>query len=172
MPRKTVLELRKLIDEGDDEVHIALSDSKIRCVIGDASLTSKLIDGTFPDYDRVIPTSNDKTLEIACKEFAEAVDRVATISTERSRAVKLAIEQGSLTVSATSPENGTAVEEIEARYQSSAIEIGFNSRYLLDIAEQISGEYVNFVMSDAASPTLVRDSADTSALYVLMPMRV
>src|SRR5258708_7265110 len=172
VPRKTVLELRKLVDEGDAEVHISLSDTKIRCVVGDASLTSKLIDGTFPDYDRVIPTNNDKTLEIACKEFAEAVDRVATISTERSRAVKLAIEPGTLTVSATSPENGTAIEEIEARYQSSAIEIGFNSRYLLDIAEQIEGEYVNFIMSDAASPTLVRDSADSSALYVLMPMRV
>jgi DNA polymerase-3 subunit beta len=172
VPRKTVLELRKLVDEGDAEIHISLSDTKIRCVVGDASLTSKLIDGTFPDYDRVIPTNNDKTLEIACKEFAEAVDRVATISTERSRAVKLAIEPGNLTVSATSPENGTAIEEIEARYQASPIEIGFNSRYLLDIAEQIGGEYVNFVMSDAASPTLVRDSADSSALYVLMPMRV
>ena len=172
VPRKTILELRKLIEEGEDEVQVALGESKIRCAIGDAALTSKLIDGTFPDYDRVIPTGNDKILEIACKEFAEAVDRVATISTERSRAVKLSIERGNLTVSATSPENGTAIEELEARYQATPLEIGFNSRYLLDITEQISGEYVNFVMADAGSPTLVRDSGDSTALYVLMPMRV
>jgi DNA polymerase-3 subunit beta len=172
VPRKTVIELRKLVEEGDDEVQIALGDTKIRCAIGEAALTSKLIDGTFPDYDRVIPTGNDKLLEVPCKEFAEAVDRVSTISTERSRAVKLAIDRGNLTVSANSPENGTAIEELEVRYQASPIEIGFNSRYLLDITEQIEGEAALFSMSDAASPTIVRDSADQSALYVLMPMRV
>ena len=177
VPRKTVLELRKLVEEGnDEEVQIALGDTKIRCAIGEAALTSKLIDGTFPDYDRVIPAGNDKVLEVPCKEFAEAVDRVSTISTERSRAVKLAIEKGGLTVSATSPENGTAVEELEVRYQSTPIEIGFNSRYLLDITEQIEGEYVQFQMSDAGSPTILRSSAPeahgASALYVLMPMRV
>jgi len=166
--------LRKLVDEGttEAEVQIALGETKIRCAIAEAALTSKLIDGTFPDYDRVIPTGNDKMLEVPCKEFAEAVDRVSTISTERSRAVKLAIERGALTVSATSPENGTAVEEVEVRYQATPLEIGFNSRYLLDITEQIEGEAALFAMSDAASPTVVRDSADTSALYVLMPMRV
>jgi len=173
VPRKTVLELRKLVEEGtEEEVQIALSDTKIRCAVGEATLTSKLIDGTLPDYDRVIPANNDKILEGECKSFAEAVDRVSTISTERSRAVKLAIDRGSLTVSATSPENGTAIEELEVRYQSTPIEIGFNSRYLLDITEQIEGEAALFAMSDAASPTVVRDSADASALYVLMPMRV
>jgi DNA polymerase-3 subunit beta len=174
VPRKTVLELRKLVEEGEAEaeVQIALGDTKIRCAIGEAALTSKLIDGTFPDYDRVIPANNDKLLEVECKSFAEAVDRVSTISTERSRAVKLAIEKGGLVVSATSPENGTAVEELEVRYQSTPLEIGFNSRYLLDITDQIAGEYVQFQMSDAGSPTIVRDSADGSALYVLMPMRV
>ena len=120
----------------------------------------------------MIPAGNDKILDVECKAFAEAVDRVATISTERSRAVKLAIERGSLTVSATSPENGTAVEELEVALQDTPIEIGFNSRYLLDITEQIGGEYVQFQMADAGSPTIVRDSDDASALYVLMPMRV
>ena len=173
VPRKTVLELRKLVEEGgEEEVQISLGDTKIRCAIGEAALTSKLIDGTFPDYDRVIPVNNDKVLEVECKSFAEAVDRVSTISTERSRAVKLAIEPSGLVVSATSPENGTAVEELEVRYQSAPLEIGFNSRYLLDITEQIAGEYVQFQMSDAGSPTILRDSADASALYVLMPMRV
>ncbi|MBV9825640.1 MAG: DNA polymerase III subunit beta [Alphaproteobacteria bacterium] len=174
VPRKTVLELRKLVEEGggEDEVQVSLGETKIRCSIGEAALISKLIDGTFPDYDRVIPSGNDKILEVPCKEFAEAVDRVSTISTERSRAVKLAIDRGGLVVSATSPENGTAVEELEVRYQASALEIGFNSRYLLDITEQIGGEYVQFQMSDAGSPTILRDSADGNALYVLMPMRV
>jgi DNA polymerase-3 subunit beta len=172
VPRKTVIELRKLVEEGEEEVQIALGETKIRCAIGEAALTSKLIDGTFPDYDRVIPANNDKILEVECKEFAEAVDRVSTISTERSRAVKLAIEQGNLVVSATSPENGTALEELEVRYQSSPMEIGFNSRYLLDITEQIDGEYAQFKMSDAGSPTIVCDREDASALFVLMPMRV
>jgi len=172
IPRKTVLELRKLVEESEDEVQIGLSETKIRLTIGEAALTSKLIDGTFPDYDRVIPSNNDKVLEVECKSFAEAVDRVSTISTEKSRAVKLAIENGNLRVSATSPENGTAEEEVEVRYSASPLEIGFNSRYLLDIAEQIEGEWAQFVMSDAGSPTLVRDGADPSALYVLMPMRV
>src|SRR5271166_4862118 len=172
IPRKTVLELRKLVEESKDEVDIALSETKIRFAVGEATLTSKLIDGTFPDYDRVIPSNNDKILEVDCKAFAEAVARVSTISTEKSRAVKLTIENGNLRVSATSPENGTAEEELEARYLASPLEIGFNSRYLLDIAEQIGGEGAQFEMSDAGSPTIVRDSADRSALYVLMPMRV
>jgi DNA polymerase-3 subunit beta len=172
VPRKTVTELRKLIDEIDQDVQISLSDTKIRFGFGNAVLTSKLIDGTFPDYDRVIPSGNDKILEVQCKEFAEAVDRVSTISTEKSRAVKLTIERGSLMLSATSPENGTATEEIEVRYSASPLEIGFNSRYLLDITEQIEGEGARFAMADAASPTVVRDTADASALYVLMPMRV
>jgi len=176
VPRKTVLELRKLVEEGEDEVQVALGETKIRCAIGEAALTSKLIDGTFPDYDRVIPVNNDKILDVECKEFADAVDRVSTISTERSRAVKLALDRGNLVVSATSPENGTAVEELEVRYQNTPIEIGFNSRYLLDITEQIEVEYVQFQMADAGSPTIVRDAAPeangANALYVLMPMRV
>lgn len=172
VPRKAVTELRKLLDEIDQDVTIALSDTKIRFAFGATVLTSKLIDGTFPDYDRVIPTGNDRILEVNCKEFAEAVDRVSTISSEKSRAVKLSLERNSLTLSATSPENGTATEELEVRYTAGPLEIGFNSRYLLDIAEQIEGEGARFAMADAASPTVVADVADASALYVLMPMRV
>jgi DNA polymerase-3 subunit beta len=172
VPRKTVQELRKLLDETDQGVRIELSDTKIRFDFGDGVLTSKLIDGTFPDYDRVIPAGNDKVLEVDCKLFAEAVDRVSTISTEKSRAVKLSVDRGTLILSATSPENGTASEEIEVGYTSTPIEIGFNSRYLLDITQQIEGDGAQFTMADAASPTIVRDAGDHSALYVLMPMRV
>jgi DNA polymerase-3 subunit beta len=172
LPRKTVMEVRKLIEEAQGAVEVSLSDTRVRFAFSDAVLTSKLIDGAFPDYERVIPSGNDKTMEVACRDFAAAVDRVATISTEKSRAVKMALTKGTLALSANSAEAGSANEEIEVAYQGSAIEIGFNARYLLDIAEQIEGENATFRMADAASPTVVTDSADQSALYVLMPMRV
>ncbi|MDJ0948796.1 MAG: DNA polymerase III subunit beta [Alphaproteobacteria bacterium] len=172
VPRKTVAELAKLIDEVTEEIEIALSDSKIRFTFDGGVLTSKLIDGTFPDYTRVIPDANDKVLEVDCRDFSQAVDRVSTISTEKSRAVKLALDDGSLVLSATSPDNGSASEEIGVSYGAEALEIGFNSRYLLDITQQIEGETAQFSLADAASPTVVRDSRDASALYVLMPMRV
>jgi DNA polymerase-3 subunit beta len=172
VPRKTVQELRKLLDETEQGVRVELSDTKIRFDFGGGVLTSKLIDGTFPDYDRVIPASNDKVLEVECKAFAEAVDRVSTISTEKSRAIKLAIERGTLILSATSPENGTASEELEVGYTALPLEIGFNSRYLLDITQQIESDRLQFTMADSGSPTILRDAVDPSALYVLMPMRV
>ncbi len=172
IPRKTVGELRKLIDETGDAVEISLSETKIRFSFDEAVLTSKLIDGTFPDYQRVIPQGNDKILEVESKVLAQVVDRVSAISTEKSRAVKLALSQGLLVLSASSPESGTATEEVEVSYSADAIEIGFNSRYLLEIVHQVEGDTVQFQLADGASPTLVRDSADASALYVLMPMRV
>lgn len=174
VPRKAVGEIRKLIDEIDDDVEIdvALSDTKIRFSYSDAVLTSKLIDGTFPDYDRVIPFGNDKTLEVKRTEFVKAVDLVSTISTEKSRAIKLTLENGSLVLTATSPEAGSAREELDVDYADGPLEIGFNSKYLLDITQQIEGDDAKFQLSDGASPTLVQDMGDTSALYVLMPMRV
>jgi DNA polymerase-3 subunit beta len=171
VPRKAVQEIRKILDEVDDTVGVELSESKIRFFLAGGVLTSKLIDGTFPDYDRVIPSGNDKVLSVDCKLFAEAVDRVSTISEEKSRAVKLTIDRGTLTLSASSPEN-KASEEIEVDYESTRLEIGFNARYLLDIAQQIEGEDAQFTMADSASPTIVRDARDHSALYVIMPMRV
>jgi DNA polymerase-3 subunit beta len=172
VPRKTVVELRKLLDEGGEEVTISLSETKIKFAFDDAAMTSKLIDGTFPDYERVIPADNDKVLVVDRGHFSAAVDRVSAISTERSRAIKLAVGKGAITLSASSPESGSAVEELEASYESSPIEIGFNSRYLLDIMAQIEGDAARFAMADAASPTVVREVADGGALYVLMPMRV
>jgi DNA polymerase III subunit beta len=172
VPRKTVAELRKLLDETTMEVTVSLSETKIRFAFDEAVMTSKLIDGTFPDYERVIPADNDKVLEVDCKTFSHAVDRVSAISTEKSRAIKLSVGKGGLTLSASSPENGSAVEELEAAYEAAPIEIGFNSRYLLDILAQIEGDAARFAMADAASPTVVREVSDSSAVYVLMPMRV
>ncbi len=172
VPRKTVTELRKLIDETAVEVTVSLSEKKILFAFDDAVLTSKLIDGTFPDYERVIPTDNDKVMEIDGRLLAQAADRVSAISTEKSRAVKLTLDPGLLTLSASSPENGSAVEELEAHYDGGQMEIGFNSRYMLDILGQIEGDTVRFTMADGASPTVIQEAGDAAAIYVLMPMRV
>ena len=172
VPRKMVNEVRKLIEEVDGTVAVSLSDTRIRFAFDDVVLTSKLIDGSFPDYQRVIPTGNDKILEVDRKEFHDAVDRVSTISSEKSRAVKLSLKPGSLTLSATSAENGSASEEIEVKYEGAPVDIGFNSKYLLDVAQQIEGEGLQMVLADSVAPTLLRDMADAMALYVLMPMRV
>lgn len=172
VPKKTVTELRKLIEETEDDVEIALSETKIRFGFDDAQLTSKLIDGTFPDYERVIPTGNDKVLEVDRKLFAEAVDRVSAISSEKSRAVKLALDKKSMTLSASSPDHGSATEEIEVAYDSPPLEIGFNARYLIEITQQIEGDILRMTMADASSPTILAEAGDSSALYVLMPMRV
>ena len=140
VPRKTVGEVQRLIEDNEAEVEIELSQGKIRFTIGNVVLTSKLIDGTFPDYGRVIPQNNDKELIVDKKDFEAAVDRVSTISSERGRAVKLALSAGKLVLSVTNPDSGSATEELEVEYASDALDIGFNSRYLLDIAAQIEGE--------------------------------
>jgi DNA polymerase-3 subunit beta len=172
IPRKTVSELQKLVDDPDVAVTTELSDTKIRFTIGSVVLTSKLIDGTFPDYQRVIPTGNDRKLVIDRQTFAQAVDRVSTISSERGRAVKLAISSGLVTLTVNNPDSGSATEELAADYDSDPMEIGFNARYLLDVAAQLSGGEARFMLADAGSPTLIHDTADDHALYVLMPMRV
>jgi DNA polymerase-3 subunit beta len=176
VPRKCVNELRKLLEEAlDTNVEIDLSASKVRFTLGGENgvvLTSKLIDGTFPDYTRVIPTGNDKLLRLDPRSFYEGVDRVATIATEKTRAVKMALEPDRVTLSVTSPDNGTAAEEVPADYKSDGFEIGFNANYLKDILGQIEGDTVELHLADAGAPTLIRQNDTSPALYVLMPMRV
>ena len=174
IPRKTVAELRKLLDEESGSVEVGLSDTRIQFTVGPITLTSKLIDGTFPEYDRVIPRDNDKILRVGKKDFSDAVARVAAISSERSRPVKLALQKDVLTLSAASPEQGTAVEELDGdrvQYAAGPLEIGFQARYLNDITDQITDQ-VEFRFADGSAPTIVCDASDESALYVLMPMRV
>jgi DNA polymerase-3 subunit beta len=172
VPRKTVSELQKLVDVPDVIVTVELSDTKIRFTIGGVVLTSKLIDGTFPDYQRVIPTANDKRLVIDRETFARAVDRVSTVSSERGRAVKLSIADSQLTLTVNNPDSGSATEELAADYSADPLEIGFNAKYLLDVAAQLGGESARFMLADAGSPTLIHDTTDDDTLYVLMPMRV
>ncbi|WP_370195266.1 DNA polymerase III subunit beta, partial [Aurantimonas coralicida] len=174
IPRKTVGELQKLLGDSDDEAEISveLSDAKIRFTIGAVVMTSKLIDGTFPDYQRVIPQNNDKALTLDRQTFSAAVDRVSTISSERGRAVKLAVADSQLVLTVNSPDSGTATEELAVGYDSDEIEIGFNAKYLLDITNQLSGDETVFMLADPGSPTLIKDGGDDATLYVLMPMRV
>ena len=172
IPRKCVAELRKLLEEVEGTVEISMSGTKVRFGLGSAVLTSKLIDGTFPDYNRVIPTGNDKLLKLDPKTFSAGVDRVSTIASEKTRAVKMSVDRDKVTLSVTSPEAGTATEELPADYGSDTIEIGFNARYLLDILGEIDGDTVEVHLADAAAPTLLRENDKSNALYVLMPMRV
>ncbi|HWL30894.1 MAG TPA: DNA polymerase III subunit beta [Xanthobacteraceae bacterium] len=172
VPRKTVIEVQRLIEDSEAEITVELSSSKIRFSIGNVVLTSKLIDGTFPDYGRVIPAGNDKELTVDKKDFEAAVDRVSTVSSERGRAVKLSLSAGKLVLSVTNPDSGSATEEIEVDYGADPLDIGFNSRYLLDIAAQLDGEVAVLKLADPGSPTLIQDKDAHGALYVLMPMRV
>ncbi|WP_374374882.1 DNA polymerase III subunit beta [Tabrizicola sp.] len=172
VPRKTVGELRKLLDDDEATIAVSVSETKVRFATPAITLTSKVIDGTFPDYTRVIPTGNTRKLEVDASEFAKAVDRVATVSSERSRAVKLSLEEDRLVLSVNSPDSGAAEEELAVAYGDERLEIGFNAKYLLEIASQVDRENAVFLFNSAADPTLMREGNDTSAVYVVMPMRV
>ena len=172
VPRKTVGELRKLLDDDEATIAVSVSETKVRFATPVITLTSKVIDGTFPDYTRVIPTGNTRRLEVDASEFAKAVDRVATVSSERSRAVKLSLEEDRLILSVNSPDSGAAEEELAVAYADERLEIGFNAKYLLEIASQVDRENAVFLFNTAADPTLMREGNDTSAVYVVMPMRV
>ncbi|MBD8891902.1 DNA polymerase III subunit beta [Roseibium litorale] len=172
VPRKTVGEIQKLLETPDANVQIELSETKIRITTGAVVLTSKLIDGTFPDYGRVIPQGNDKEMRVDRDEFKEAVDRVSTISSERGRAVKLSLSEGRMVLAVNNPDSGSATEELAVEYESTPLEIGFNSRYLLDIANQLTSDTALFRLADSGSPTLIQDNTIDDCIFVLMPMRV
>jgi DNA polymerase-3 subunit beta len=172
VPRKTVGELRKLLDDDDASIAVSVSETKVRFATPEVTLTSKVIDGTFPDYARVIPTGNTRRLEVDAAEFAQAVDRVATVSSERSRAVKMALEEDRLVLSVNAPDSGAADEELAVAYGDERLEIGFNAKYLLEIASQVDRENAVFLFNSAGDPTLMREGNDDSAVYVVMPMRV
>jgi DNA polymerase-3 subunit beta len=172
IPRKTIGEIRRLLDDAAETIEMQVSPQKVKFQLGHAALTSKVIDGSFPDYGRVIPRDNQKILRVDNAMFAAAVDRVATISAEKSRSVKMAVEPGKMVLTVRNMEAGQAVEEIEIDYDGEAFEIGFNARYLLDVAGQIEGAEAEFRFADPASPTLVLDPEDDAVQYVLMPLRV
>ena len=172
LPRKAVGELRKLLDDYDGDVSAGLSETRAEFGFGAVRLTSKLIDGTFPDYTRVIPAGNDRIMQVDASSFSAAVDRVSTISSEKSRSVKMGLKPGVLTLSASNTDASSATEELEVTYDGPEMDIGFNARYLLDIAGQVNNDIVEFALADQGSPSLVRAPGDDASLFVLMPMRV
>ena len=176
VPRKTVNELRMILEADDQEIAVSVSESKVRFAAPGITLTSKVVEGTFPDYTRVIPTENDKRLEVDAKEFAKAVDRVATVSSETSRVVKLSLSEDQLQLSVNSPETGTADEELEVAYQpgkdAPALVLGFNAKYLQEIAGQMDRENAVLLFNTSSEPALIREGDDDTAIYVVMPMRV
>jgi DNA polymerase III subunit beta len=173
VPRKAVAEIGKLAESaGEESVTVEVSTAKIRITAGDTVLTSKLIDGTFPDYQRVIPSGNDKMITLERDDLAAAVDRVATISSERGRAVRLSLTPGQMRLSVSNPDTGEASEEIAADYDGAPIDVGFNARYLADILNQIEADTVLIKLADPGAPAIIQAREGAPALFVLMPMRV
>jgi DNA polymerase III subunit beta len=172
VPRKTVAEARRLLDDAGEQVDLQVSPQKVRFEFNAAALTSKVIDGNFPDYVRVIPKDNNRVMMVDNKLFAKAVDRVATISAEKSRSVRMAIEPGRMTLTVRNMEAGQALEEIEIDYGGEPFELSFNARYLLDVTDQITAEQAEFRFGGPNDPALVLDPADPDVQYVLMPLRV
>ncbi len=172
VPTKAVTEIARLAKDAEGDLSIELSTTKIRVTAGETSLTSKLIDGTFPDYQRVIPSGNDKLATLDAEAFEKAIDRVSTISSERGRAVKLSLSDAGLALSVTNPDAGEAREELEPEYDGAPIDIGFNARYLLDVLGVLGGDTVLMKLADPGSPAVFQKRDGDSLLVVLMPMRV
>ena len=171
--RKTVTEIRKLMDESDKEVTISLSDKRIEFALENAVLSSRLIDGSYPDYERAIPVGNDKTVIVAAKPFAEAVDRIATVATDKIRAIMMQVQPNTMILSAANQDVGSGTEELMVDYESGdGVDIGFNARYLLDIAQQIDEDEAKVLLSDGNAPAIIQGMTNTEATFVIMPMRV
>lgn len=171
LPRKCVSELHKLADEAK-EIRLKVTDKKLQAEVADISLTSKVIDAVFPDYDRVIPKGNPSILTVARRSILQAVDRVSILSHEKTRSVRFKADEGVVELSANNPDQENATEEVKADYAGGSMEIGFNAKYLSDIGGQVVGDDMQFYLKDSASPVLVRDTGDGNTLFVVMPMRV
>src|SRR5580658_62924 len=174
IPRKTINEVRRLMDDAGESLTIAISSQKVRFGFQNAAMTSKVIDGSFPPYERVIPRDNKRTMILDNSMFAAAVDRVATISTEQSRAVNLTVESGKVTLTVRNIDASQGVEELEVDYDGEPFDVGFNARYVLDVTAQIGGDILEFRFSDHSGgleAALVLDPTDAGVQYVLMPLR-
>ncbi len=172
LPRKTVFQLCSLLAEKTDQLSMQISDSKIKFNLGKMKLISKVIDGKFPDYKKVVPTSNDKTLTVSSKDFINSIERVASVSLDRKEGVKLSIGKDNIQLSVNSANSGEGNERIDANFSSDNLNISFNSKYLIDIASEIEDKNLKMNLKDSVSPVLIEDISDKNSYYVIMPMKI
>jgi DNA polymerase-3 subunit beta len=172
VPRKGILELARLLQNGEEPLKLVIGASHIRAHVGDFTFTSKLVDGKFPDYQRVIPRNGNKTVLGDRQELRKVFSRIAILSNEKYRGVRLSLTNGFLQVMANNPEQEEAEETIAIDYQGEPLEIGFNVNYLLDVLSILNTDIVRFTLSDSNSSALVQGFDEDDSLYVVMPMRM
>jgi len=172
LPRKTVFQLCSLLSETSEKILIQSSDNKIKFSIGNIKLISKVIDGKFPDYKKVVPTGNDKTLLVSSKDFINSIERVASVSLDRKEGVKLLINKDNIQLSVNSANSGDGNEKIKAEFSSQDLNISFNSKYLIDIASEVEDKNLKINLKDSVSPVLIEDNSDKNSYYVIMPMKI
>ncbi len=172
LPRKTVFQLCSLLTETSDQLIMQTSDNKIKFTLGKLKLISKVIDGKFPDYKKVVPTKNDKILVVSSKDFINSIERVASVSLDRKEGVKLMINKDNVQLSVNSANSGEGNEKIKAEFNSENLNISFNSKYLIDIAAEVEDKNLKMNLKDSASPVLIEDTSDKNSYYVIMPMKI
>ena len=172
LPRKTVYQLCTLLTDNSDQIYMQTSENKIKFRIGNIKLVSKVIDGKFPDYKKVVPTNNDKTLIVSSKDFINSIERVTSVSLDRKEGVKLAITKDSVQLSVNSANSGEGNEKIKANFNSDNLNISFNSKYLIDIASEIEDQSLKMNFKDSVSPVLIEDTSDKNSYFVIMPMKI
>ena len=172
LPRKTVFQLCSLLTETSDQLSMHTSDNKVKFSLGNMKLISKVIDGKFPDYKKVVPTNNDKTLTVSSKDFINSIERVASVSLDRKEGVKLVVNKDNVQLSVNSANSGDGNEKIKAEFNSGSLNISFNSKYLIDIASEVEDRNLKINFKDSVSPVLVKDNSDKNSYYVIMPMKI
>ena len=172
LPRKTVYQLCSILSEFGEAITMQCSENKIKFSIGNIKLVSKVIDGKFPDYRKVVPTNNEKTLIVSSKDFISSIERVASVSVDRKEGVKLVINKDNVQLSVNSANSGDGNEKIEARFNSENLNISFNSKYLIDIASEVEDKNLKINLKDSVSPVLIEDVSDKNSYYVIMPMKI
>ena len=172
LPKKTVFQLCSLLSETSEKLLMQTSDNKVKFSLGDMKLISKVIDGKFPDYKKVVPINNDKTLVVSSKDFISSIERVASVSLDRKEGVKLSIYKDNIQLSVNSANSGEGNEKIKAEFSSESLNISFNSKYLIDIASEVEDKNLKINLKDSVSPVLIEDIADKNSYYVIMPMKI
>ena len=172
LPRKTVLQLCSILSETNEKLSLQISENKIKFSIGNMQLISKVIDGKFPDYKKVVPSGNDKVLLVESKDFISSIERVASVSLDRKEGVKLSIHKDNVQLSVNSANSGEGNEKIKAEFNSDNLTISFNSKYLLDIASEVDNKNLKLNLKDSTSPVLIEDLSDKNSFYVIMPMKI